>query len=92
MLPTTETAGNAAVQMPPGTRFAGLTLPEVPSWYLAGCLTGRGLRLSAGLRQMVAAELGRRGEQVPSQPPPMPRRCRRCGPGAGVAYRWLVDS
>jgi hypothetical protein len=73
----------------PFGRHKDVPITDVPAAYLAWLI--RTVRLSSGLRRAVAAELSRRGLDVPPPPPPPePGRCWRCG-GTDCVYRWAED-
>jgi hypothetical protein len=73
----------------PFGKYKHKPMSEVPTSYLLWAL--RECRLSNGLRNSVANELGKRGVEAPPPPPPRPiPPCRTC-PGAGHLCYWMQD-
>lgn len=72
-------------------RHRGKLVSEVDTGWLGWSLRQDKVKLSAGLRAAVAAELQRRGVEVPPVPPYTVPPCRRCR-GTEVRVTWQQTS
>jgi hypothetical protein len=66
-------------------------LPDIPTAYLRWVLTS-GVKLSAGLRAAVVAELQPRGQEPLPAPPRVLRPCPQCGTAGKIKLEWTTDS
>jgi hypothetical protein len=74
----------------PFGQHRGEALDSVPADYLEWLL--KTVKLSSGMRALVAGELERRGfTPPPASPPPTPPRCSKC-PGEDFSCTWAVDA